>query len=63
LKIFYDRFLNIAISFLRQVRAATAIEYALIAAAVGIAIIAVIFALGSQITELIDDLIFLISGT
>jgi Flp pilus assembly pilin Flp len=55
--------LNIAISFLRQVRAATAIEYALIAAAVGIAIIAVIFALGSQITELIDDLIFLISGT
>gem|GEM_PF-6175958 len=62
MKRIYSKVISIVSQFVKNHRAATVIEYTLIAAAVGVAIVAVVFALGSEVTELIDDLSFMISG-
>lgn len=48
--------------FQREETAATAIEYSLIAAAIAVAIMVVVFALGDQIVLLIESLATALSG-
>lgn len=48
--------------FFRQTQGATAIEYGLIVAAVALAIVLVVFALGDQVADLLDDVIGKVAG-
>jgi len=49
-------------AFFRQTRGATAIEYGLIVAAVALAIVVIVFTLGDQIVDLMDDVIGKVAG-
>ena len=48
--------------FIRNDKGATAIEYGLIAAGIAVAIAVVVFALGSQLNVLFNDILTKISG-
>ncbi len=49
-------------NFLLCVNGATAIEYALIVAGIGLAIMAVVFAFGEDVAALFDDLVDVLQG-
>jgi len=48
--------------FLKQTRAATAIEYTLIAAGISIAIVAIVFTMGEQLAVMTDDILAYITS-
>lgn len=48
--------------FLKQTRAATAIEYTLIAAGISIAIVAIVFTMGEQLAAMTDDILAYITS-
>lgn len=52
---FLSKFLNFSRAFYREHIAATAIEYALIAAAIALAIVAIVFALGGDVSGMFGD--------
>ena len=53
---------NMLKKFIRNDKGATAIEYGLIAAGIAVAIAVVVFALGSQLNVLFNDILTKISG-